>query len=407
MNPTSFEQHAAFQNLNLLKGILQTKDVKSKIDFDSHAFLSQGCTYIIDKLRSTVPILISENEINALSQEVSNCNVQINNFIGNNNSGHLTNAVNFLTAGISRIRNFPSPVHKGDFDYSKSLLNFHKILKDKLHLLNVENKELKAESSKLKKELIKTQSEIDRLSKCLNQKEVEIQNITNTLQTELKNFKSSTAQSLDIDRKNFKVEFEKDREKDKKIFEDELENLEKSTSKIVAELKNKLKDAKKLVNVIGNTGVTGNFQQIASYHQRSANKWRLIAIGFMTLLTVLMVYTIWDISINQFDWLRSISRIIAASILSYPATYAAQESSRHRRQENYNRKLELELSAINPFIELFDDIKKQEVKEKLVTKYFGTGNGYDHVEKEVEKSDPGIPLNAIERLFKLFGSIHK
>ena len=101
-------------------------------------------------------------------------------------------------------------------------------------------------------------------------------------------------------------------------------------------------------------------------------------------------------------WTKSIIRIVAAAALSYPATYAANESSKHRKQENYNRKIELELASINPFIEILAETKKQEIKEKLVEKYFGNINNiYDS--KSIDDTD--IPITGFERILKAVGSV--
>ena len=118
----------------------------------------------------------------------------------------------------------------------------------------------------------------------------------------------------------------------------------------------------------------------------------------MLALSGLLIYTIWDISGDTFDWTKSLVRILAAAALSYPATYAARESSKHRKLENLNRKAELELAAINPFIELLPEQKKQEIKEKLVEKYFG--NNQNIISDLDEKGDENISIGTIERIVK-------
>ncbi|MCG8483568.1 MAG: hypothetical protein MJA31_09695, partial [Clostridia bacterium] len=71
--------------------------------------------------------------------------------------------------------------------------------------------------------------------------------------------------------------------------------------------------------------------------------------------------------------------------------YAARESNKHRKLETKNRTAELELSSINPFIEILDEDKKQSIKEKLVDKYFGNNQSHDISEgKEEEVSIVGF-----------------
>ncbi|MBK8853218.1 MAG: hypothetical protein IPN10_03705 [Saprospiraceae bacterium] len=108
---------------------------------------------------------------------------------------------------------------------------------------------------------------------------------------------------------------------------------------------------------------------------------------------------------SEFDWVKSVLRIIAAAVLSYPATYASRESAKHRKLENFNRKLELELSSIDAFIELLPDEKKQVIKEKLAEKYFGST--IESFEDTDLKSDKDFSLQGIERLFKAIEPILK
>lgn len=115
-------------------------------------------------------------------------------------------------------------------------------------------------------------------------------------------------------------------------------------------------------------------------------------------LSGILIYTIWDISGDNFDWIKSLIRIVAAAALSYPATYAARESSKHRKLEIFNRKAELELTAINPFIELLPELKKQEIKEKLVEKYFG--NHGTLINDLDDKKDQDVSIGTVERIIK-------
>jgi hypothetical protein len=120
-----------------------------------------------------------------------------------------------------------------------------------------------------------------------------------------------------------------------------------------------------------------------------------MAIIFMTVFSGLLVWTIIDLSADGFDWTKSLIRLIAAAALSYPATYAARKSSKHRKLETVNRNAELELASINPFIEGLSDDKKQIIKEKLVEKYFGNNKNNDFLDS---KGTEGLSIPAIEKL---------
>ena len=124
----------------------------------------------------------------------------------------------------------------------------------------------------------------------------------------------------------------------------------------------------------------------------------------MAVFSFLLVWTIIDLSADGFDWTKSLIRLLAAAALSYPATYASRESSKHRRLETENRNVELELASINPFIEILDDNKKQAIKEKLVEKYFGNDNK-NSLNKEVDSE--GLSISALEKIINAIAKLKK
>ena len=85
------------------------------------------------------------------------------------------------------------------------------------------------------------------------------------------------------------------------------------------------------MNVIGNVGVTGNYQIIANEHKKSADNRRKLATTFMCILSGLLIFSIWKIGDVDYDWHKAIIRIIASAILIYPATYASRESGKHKK----------------------------------------------------------------------------
>ena len=404
MSPDNFRKHPVFEKLDQLGLRLNESESKEKIDIENLSFFQSTHKYISDRLKTTIPILVQEAEINALSSEIDAGLQQINNFLGNNNVGHLTNAVNNYNSALNRVRNFPLPFAKSDFDFSKAIANFEQILKEKYELLEIEKNEFAEEIERQKVDLEAKNAEIKRLFKLVETKEVEIQNLNSQFQTEFTAIKTKANQEIETDRSTFRTEIDAD----KKLFKSEIDELKESidtdTSGIIKELNTKLAEAKKIVNVIGNVGVTGNYQLIANEHKETANRWRWITILFMAAFSGLLIWTIVDLSNDGFDWLKSLIRIVAAAALSYPATYAARESSRHRKLETINRTAELELASLSPFIELLPTEKQQAIREKLVEKYFGNGNT-DNITNAPD--DEELSIGGFEKIVKAVSSLLK
>ncbi len=402
MTSESFEKHSIFDRLNSLEEILSNEELKEKIDLEKLSFFQTVFSYINQRVKLTVPDLVQQAELDALSNELNAGITQINSFSGNNNVGQLNNATNNFNAALNRVKGLPIPVAKTDFNFSRKIADFEKTAKGKYKSLEKEKDELKSEIESFKTDLTNKEAEIQKLLKLIEGKEAEIQNLNSTFQTNFNNIKSEHNQNFENDKKTYRTEIDKAKETFREEIDELKDSIDTDTTKIVEELNKKLTEAKTLVNLIGNVGVTGNYQNIANSHKKSADFWRVMAIVFMSVFSILLVWTIIDLSSKGFDWGKSLIRIIAAAALSYPATYAARESSKHRKLETINRNAELELASINPFIEGLADDKKQVIKEKLVEKYFGNNNNNDFLDsKEVE----GLSIPAFEKLLNAIAKL--
>ncbi|SDS10085.1 hypothetical protein SAMN05216503_1982 [Polaribacter sp. KT25b] len=402
MTSESFENHNIFDRLNSLKEILENEENKEKIDLEKLSFFQTVFSYINQRVKLTIPDLVLQTELDSLSAELNAGISNINKFIGNNNQGHLTNATNNFNAAITKIKNFPIPVAKADFNFSRKIAEFEKTVKNKYKSLEKEKDELKTEITKFKTDLTTKESEIQRLLKLIDGKETEILNLNSTFQTSFNNIKSEHNQNFENDKKTYRAEIDKSKEVFRKEIDELKSSIDTDTTGLVEKLETKHSEAKKLVNLIGNVGVTGNYQNIANSHKESANFWRGFAIVFMSIFSGLLVWTIIDLSSLGFDWTKSLIRLVAAAALSYPATYAARESSKHRKLETINRNAELELASINPFIEGLSDDKKQIIKEKLVEKYFGNSKDNDFLDT---KESEGLSIPAFEKILSAISKL--
>lgn len=398
MTPTEFENHQLFEKLEQLDLKIKDEELRELIGVDELNFFETALKYLADRLNLTIPSIVQESELNTISTELQNALSQINSFVGNKNQGHVNNAKNHTHTALTRVRNLPLPFSKNDFNFSKNIANFEKIVKEKYSEVESENNELKTEFEQLKSELEQTQTEVERLEKALEQKETELNNINETFKTNFENIKSTATQNYEQDQSTFRNEFDETVELLNKEVESLKDSIDSGTDDLVTKLETKLEEATKIVGVVSDKAVTGNYKNVANANKKTADIFRWIAIGLMLVLSALLVYTIWDISGDSFDWTKSLIRILSAAALSYPATYAARESSKHRRLEALNRKAELELTAIGPFIELLPEEKKQEIKEKLVEKYFG--NNPNSISDLDDKGDENVSIGTIERIVK-------
>lgn len=140
------------------------------------------------------------------------------------------------------------------------------------------------------------------------------------------------------------------------------------------DLEEQRKKAARIVQVVGNIGVTGNYQQIANSESTQANFWRWITVaifGAGISVAAATFIKFWNQPFSTENTWSVVIRLLYAIAITAPAWYTAHESARHRTNSDRARQTELELASIGPFIELMPEEKKVEIRESLTKSYFG------------------------------------
>ena len=160
MTPENYKSHIVFEKLEQLRQSLAAENLISKIGIEDFSFLEAVYSYIKDKLKLTNPILAQDSELSNLASEIEAGTVQVNNFIGNENIGHITNAVNNLASALSRSRNLPIPLSKNDFDFSKTIAHFQQTVQSGYDSLQVSFSKLKDDLEIANSDLLSKQTQI-------------------------------------------------------------------------------------------------------------------------------------------------------------------------------------------------------------------------------------------------------
>lgn len=127
-----------------------------------------------------------------------------------------------------------------------------------------------------------------------------------------------------------------------------------------------------IFGAIGSASLSGHFAQTADADKRAANLLRWIALALMAaMIAVGGVSFYQSFEHPDVDWKIFLFRLGTVFVIAIPAVYAAQESSKHRRCEQQNRKLQVELASIDAYLVQLPEAKRHELKEKLTEKFFG------------------------------------
>ena len=158
---------------------------------------------------------------------------------------------------------------------------------------------------------------------------------------------------------------------DQKSISELIEVSRRDTVANMDDLSTQLKAAKKIVGLIANTGMAGHYQKEANVDWWSMWILRAMAGGFFGGAIYAINSLIKAVHTPQIDWEMVVFRFALVAVVLVPAFYFARESALHMRREARNRRIELELSALKPFIEGLPEKEAQEIIKKKADQYFG------------------------------------
>ena len=166
------------------------------------------------------------------------------------------------------------------------------------------------------------------------------------------------------------AEFDKIATANKQSFSNLITTKQKEADECVTGLRSQLAEAIKIVGLIANTGMAGHYQKAANVDWWSMWLLRGVAGGFF-LGAIGAIYTLIHIvHTAQIDWQMVVFRFALVAVVLVPAFYFARESGRHMQSEARNRRIELELSALQPFIARLPEAEAQAVIKKKADQYF-------------------------------------
>jgi hypothetical protein len=167
------------------------------------------------------------------------------------------------------------------------------------------------------------------------------------------------------------VRFEETRSSSEKTYEELLASHRNSAKKSLDQIEAQLEDAKRIVGLIANTGMAGNYEKVANREWKWMWITRWVAIAFFAVAIAAVAWLIWLVHSAQIDWEMVVFRFALVVVALAPAAYLARESGRHMRHEAHNRRIAMELSALQPFVARLPVEKAQAIVEKKADVYFG------------------------------------
>lgn len=413
-----FESHGS--NVLLKQLLEQVKNLENEEIQDENIAAELGrILKAIEYLNSITnivdPDLISIQALNEIQNPMQQTVNEINQFITNKNIGHITNANEHFDSVLYHIsKYFILPKTKITASIPKILGAYQdqteKYVKKIETDLGRVNKSTNSDLDTFKTEADKKITNLGAQEEALS-KEIE------TLKTTLETLKTEANEHKTKLEKQFTDAISAEQAKSKTMLEAAQTNIDANFTTLTSKgtttisIMDKLREESEIVfGVVQNTAQAGAHKNYADQEKKTANSYRLFAI---LLMLSAMIFVLWpilpqikgldfpilDLDFPILDIDLMLKRAGLSIIILAPAFYLARESGQHRKNEFKNRRTELTLRTIEPYLSLMsNETKKEELKAKVAESIFS--------EQAIDSSKDETSL-ILSQVQKLFSSVTK
>jgi hypothetical protein len=385
----------AFQRNVILTGASSDIDEQHRWYLDRIFYLA---TRAVGKVKKKLSLSINLNALTNLNSSAEGIIAELNNYISNRNPGHIAGAFNQAEQGfqIYLYQAFPTTPNEG-VEEGEAIIE--SLRKSSASAIN----EIKSEKNKVLSDIsILSVSVSDNLAAVAALRS-EIDSHQALSKSELAIIKSA----YDTLAQKFETNFQAKTADWEISSTEEIERIGKSTDELVEKISEKEKEARNLVQSVGEVLITGTYQKTAADESKLANMFRWITIALFTtgILIVLSNYVVHIVAaFKGSDYIETpwtiLTRFLTALVISLPAFYTARESARHRTNADRARQRELELSTLGPFIELLPPETKTVIRDRLTDRYFGNSVDAHKIESLVDTESLAKIAEALARLAK-------
>jgi hypothetical protein len=366
------KQHAiwnSLQQLSALKGnaaFVETAADPVSSWLSQHVF--QFASLVEQRLGQVPTVLLSMPLLNQLQGAINPALSECSNFAANRNVAHLNNAVSHIdTQGYPYLAQIPIVAPESAQESLGRLTDDYKHqIQGVLKTIFEDRARLQQEVSALSAQIQTSTQQAQELTGTVATQKAEAQVTVQSLQATYA-AKQEFAKAFDTLQTTNTARFDKELSEQRESAALDRTQTKEKSEKLIRDLEGQREHAAKIVRIVGNIGITGNYQETAKIERSSADRWRLVTLGAFTVSVVVGAAALFYA--HEVDVRLTVARILFAFLVLGVTVYTGRESARHRSNADRAKRVELELASLGPFIESLDKGAQDELRKKLTDQY--------------------------------------
>ncbi|MDT3417095.1 prefoldin subunit 5 [Brevibacillus aydinogluensis] len=423
-----FENH---QIHNKLSGLIKhTEKLLNENNDHRLERISQVLELLQINLQNCDPTFTPIPNLDTIAQYLDNILSNFNQFERTRNLSYLDTAYAYGENILPQMTLLNVPKSPTDIEgIREAIISFRRSIGQNKRTIHEELEEFKREISNLRvasSEVNQSYSELaSTLATQKNDFDAYIETIKDNFESKLSTYLDEFSQKLDTFHERFEIEeedrkrqFEESLEKYRQICDAEIDaglnklenhvqtfkdDLKAQAENIFTELENMKKLAEELTNAIGNLGIARGFQEIAKESRKTKRFWRGVAAASM--LCTAIYAAIYALTFDTTaTWHTLTAKILPAFAIGSLAAYASRQAALAYQDEKYNRKMELELKSIHPYLVGLPKESQVTIKDRLADRFFGNDLTAQPQDNKTQSQDSPT-LNVHEVIGKLFETL--
>ena len=378
------------------------------------------------------PLLISFKKVESLNKNIVNILSHIDNYKKNRRPNYIDGMRN-STDKILELKSFFNIIKTpNDFEgVRENIGNFRKSVGQYYYNIKEEYKEVEDRYSEMKDQFHRLSEDINKQMDKLNKMETEIEKLRNDFSQKFinnqdkrnKNFEEFRSKINDEMKNRIKSferridtiedEFIKSKRKLEKKYDEEVDGyknkLNKDQEEVLEELGKYKEKAIKIVGTIGSTGITGAYKESADYERNVSYVWHgisLVSIAILIIYSAVQFPEMLREFNNKFNWALLGWRVFITSAFGTMFAYASKQANKHANLSEKNRRMELELSSLGPYLAELDESRQHKIKEELSQELFGNGNEDFNIKNENDEVVT-VPSNLFNLIIQILSGNKK
>lgn len=374
---------------SLLVSIQMDADVVPTEQVAQFGRIATVITELDERIKATDSSMLSVGLLNNLNSPVTRIVNELQAFNSNKNAGHINNAHSHIENLLPQLAQIPVPRGLDDIERVKSgIVAFRRSVGQYLHSIDEERRQIRDQYKTMAKETSDLSEQVKRVRERVDVLLSELRQEYD----EQEQARSKRAATEEATRNDSFSTWKQEREgewqnhlQEKKATADDLatshkeevDNLRTKFSQVadgvLADIRRFREQAEQITGTITLSGFVGGFQRQANRHGRSAIVWKVFAATSLVALVAFAVYAFAE-AVKEPDKITTpilLVRIFVALAFGILAAYAALQGERHERAERGDRKMELELAAISPYLQDLPEPERIRLKIDLAQKLFG------------------------------------